>query len=819
MISASKLRMANILRMNDKSSTQISVFRDNSGASRVKWVFWIIVLLAMVTAIIVISKSPAIKKKFPGKDPYALAWLYEFRENNYQNTKLPWNTSQGNFNLAQSAFLQGEIHEAEYFLLSADKNTDDYKSLKKKIEDYKILQEKLITWLYVERNFNNEPFVYADAYSLINEILSLSEVGYIRVRPLFLKGYLLLKEGRRTEARRIFKDLSKTGGAFSYISKYMLAKTYLGDESKEPGIKAFEDYLNNNPESRLAPLASYYMSKMYLESDRPDDALNAAKKGIAVGESSEYMPELLLAQESALKLTAPMSADESLIVILKRFPSSNVVFKRAIEVYEDWDEGNISLEKSDVLIETCNVLVVNSRYYQSKKLLDKLIPTLENDDLAYARLILAKRQKGVGEFNSSIKECKKAIELTDDKNLKTEIYSLMGKVYGLKKDVSSAEKYYSLAGKSKGEMSDWALREIARIAYKNGWRMKAEKYYGELVESFPDSKYASEGLNYLVVLSRYNKDKEKTEKYAKLLKEKGTLFEDRLKGEYYLHKIGKGNLSYCDNHPLAYYSFIAKKCPVDMNVDSSKAYPSVNRYKKNLAWEYFLAGCFDLAEKEYEFQDDSDDPYARMVLSYLAFINKGPHDGILQTRDFTAGNFQAEIEKGYSDWFFRNTFPMKYTDKIEKLVAENNFPISFILAIIRQESYFKESIKSSSGALGLMQIMPTTGKWIAQYFNESRGWKKSNLTNPDTNLKYGVWYQNHLRDLLGNEAGMILAGHNGGPGNVGKWKGMFPIWDSDKYLFYEMIPSMETRNFIRHVSVNQRIYEILLKIEGERIYF
>ena len=792
---------------------------DTGGVSRYTCASCVLFIIAIIVAFNIISNLNVIQEKFPQKDPYRLEELAKQRQQLNSFANIPLGNSNSDINRAESAFLQGEIHEAEYFLGKADKNSKEYKSLKSKINDYKTLRDDLENWLYVERNFQNEPFTYGEAYKLINKILNLSDTGYIHVRHLFLKGYLLLKEGRRTEARRIFKDLSKNGGALSETSVYLLAKTYMPDDDKSKSIELFNQFISKNENSRLAPLASYYLSSMLYETGKNKEALDAADNGIKTGENSEYLQELLIAQEAALQVTSPESARSALSSLLKRFPSDNEVFKRAIQVYEEWDKGLITFDKSDVLLETCNVLVANGRFHQSKKLLDKLIPTLEKDNLAYARLILAKRQKGVGEFNSSLKECKDAIALTGDKELKSSIYALMGEVYGLKKDVASAEKYYSLAGKEKGSMSDWALREIARIAYENGWRKKAEKYYSELTESFPDSQYASEGLNYLVVLSHYNKDKVKTEKYAKLLKENGTLFEDRLKGDYYLNKIGKGRLQYCEDYPLAYYSFIAKKCPVDMHIEPSKAYPAVNKHKNNLGWEYFLAGCYDLAEKEYEFLNDKNDPYGRMVLCYLAFINNGPHDGILQTRDFTAGNFQAQLEKGYSGWFFPNAFPMKYREEIEKLAAENNFPISFILAIIRQESYFKANAKSSAGALGLMQIMPATGKWIAQYFNESKGFKISKLTDPKTNLKYGVWYQKHLRDLLGNEAGMILAGHNGGPGNVEKWKGMFPVWDKDKYLFYEMIPSMETRNFIRHVHVNQRIYEIMLKNESENVHF
>jgi len=256
-----------------------------------------------------------------------------------------------------------------------------------------------------------------------------------------------------------------------------------------------------------------------------------------------------------------------------------------------------------------------------------------------------------------------------------------------------------------------------------------------------------------------------------------------------------------------------------MYLPPEKAYPSVNKFKSNLAWEYFLAGCYDLAEKEYQFLNDASDPYEKMVLCYTAYFHKSFTDGIIKTRDFMDGNFQASVEKGYMKQFYRKAYPMDYVDIIEKYAPQNGFQTSLILALIRQESFFNPKVHSSSNAIGLMQILPSTGRWIFQNNSQTGKFDSSKLTNPEYNIENGVWYLDYLREVAGDESGMILAGHNAGPGNLKKWKNMFPVYESDKYLFYELIPSRQTRNFIKYVLTNQRIYEILYKTSGEDIYF
>jgi soluble lytic murein transglycosylase len=779
----------------------------------------LVIILALIIVIVAL-KLPSIKKHIPQKDPYALTLLSNERQDLYSQLSNRAVTDKPYLQLAQSAFCQGEIYEAKYFLSRAKSFDTGYNTLKANIESYEKLNKELLGSLYDDRKFYNEPFVYDHQYKLIGQILDLSETGYVRVRHLFLKGYLLLKEGRRTEARQIFDDLRKNGGVLAETSLYLYAKTFVSDTETEEGIIAFKEYIDEHSDARLAPLASVYLATLLEKSGKLDYARDVLQlTGLAFSlEESEYIPEMLLKRESL----EDKSSDESrklLVEMFRDYPRISGVFERALEIYNGWEKGEIKLNDSELYLHVANVLVENGRYTQSKKFLDALIKTIDPKFLDRANFIYAKRDKGAGEIDSAIIHCKAAIQKTSDKNIKSQAYSLIGEIYGLKGDVANAEKNYKFAGDAKGLMGDYALREIGRIAYANGWRAKAEQYYGELVNSFPDSEYASEALNYLVVLEFYQGEKESAEKYARMLSEKGTENEDRLKGKYFLYRLGKESKEYGSENPLAYYSMIAGTSDVKFFLDPDQTYPEVNKYKDNLAWEYFLAGCWDLAEKEYEYLWDSNDPYSKMARCYIAYHHKEPSDGIRMTRDYTAGNYQSKIEKGYSIWFFEKAFPMDYISFIEKTSAERNLPSSLFLGIIRQESFFDPNARSYANAEGLMQIMPQTGKWIADQLGEGRGYDSSRMLDPRRNIEYGGWYLSHLRDLLGSETGMILAGHNGGPGNVKKWKEMFPVWETDKYLFYELIPAMQTRNFVRYNLVNKRIYEERIKQMGHEVYF
>ena len=133
---------------------------------------------------------------------------------------------------------------------------------------------------------------------------------------------------------------------------------------------------------------------------------------------------------------------------------------------------------------------------------------------------------------------------------------------------------------------------------------------------------------------------------------------------------------------------------------------------------------------------------------------------------------------------------------------------ALVYAFVRQESCFNQRAESGVGAVGLMQIMPATGKELAKSLQFP--FKKQLLKNPEYNLSLG---QNYLLNLIqkpavGDNLMYIAAAYNAGPGNLIKWKKK--IETDDPLLFLESIPSKETRSFVERIVVNYWIYRNLM---------
>ena len=160
-----------------------------------------------------------------------------------------------------------------------------------------------------------------------------------------------------------------------------------------------------------------------------------------------------------------------------------------------------------------------------------------------------------------------------------------------------------------------------------------------------------------------------------------------------------------------------------------------------------------------------------------------------------------------SDWFQKKyIFPFLYQEAIYTYALERDLDPYLVAGVIRAESKFISEARSPKGALGLMQIMPETGHWIAEQTNHKE-FTTAELLDPDINIRFGTWYLASLKkEFAGNEV-LILAAYNGGRGNVKQWMQRYG-W-SDDFAEIEQIPFRETKEYVEKVLYNKKRYQEL----------
>jgi soluble lytic murein transglycosylase len=155
------------------------------------------------------------------------------------------------------------------------------------------------------------------------------------------------------------------------------------------------------------------------------------------------------------------------------------------------------------------------------------------------------------------------------------------------------------------------------------------------------------------------------------------------------------------------------------------------------------------------------------------------------------------------DWYSRWLYPLKNADLISRSANQNQLDPALVAAVIYEESSFDETISSDAGAVGLMQLMPSTATWIA---SKTGGvdFRVSDLKDPAVNIAYGCWYLRYLTDRYGSYE-LALAAYNGGTENLDKWLAEAQARGREFSSAVD-IPWPETREFVISVDKTRDIY-------------
>lgn len=261
-------------------------------------------------------------------------------------------------------------------------------------------------------------------------------------------------------------------------------------------------------------------------------------------------------------------------------------------------------------------------------------------------------------------------------------------------------------------------------------------------------------------------------------------------------------------HPRTFYGLLAARA-LGRDYDFNWQMPAFTRDYYNLlnadprgqrALALVAAGQNHLAEIELtRMSPDADGKLYTALMAYADFAN-------LPALAHRVGSIVSDAEqKDFYDMALYPTGPWEPTKGYE-------IDPSLIHAIMRQESHFNPYASSGSGAVGLMQLMPSTASYITgKDFKDKKRYK---LMNPQVNLDIGQYYLKRLlkNPLVGGDIIKLLVAYNAGPGNLQKWDDQIDD-DVDPLLFIEMIPAYETRAYVEHVMSNYWIYRLRDKKE------
>ncbi|MGH9670050.1 MAG: transglycosylase SLT domain-containing protein [Terriglobales bacterium] len=215
---------------------------------------------------------------------------------------------------------------------------------------------------------------------------------------------------------------------------------------------------------------------------------------------------------------------------------------------------------------------------------------------------------------------------------------------------------------------------------------------------------------------------------------------------------------------------------------------------------------FDLAIAELEAAYSKDGSLWAMGEMVRIYQSTGRYYRALQTlKRGVPGYFSFEIAD-LPRPFWEALFPRLYWSDIQKYSAENQLDPFLVAGVIRQESEFHAGAVSRARALGLMQILPSTGRKLAREM-KIRRFSTNMLWDPTVNVQMGTRYFRGLLDSLEGTPQYALAAYNAGPDRVADWRAAGPYRDVNEFV--ESIPFTETREYVQAVMRNAAVYRRL----------
>ncbi|HWA58456.1 MAG TPA: transglycosylase SLT domain-containing protein, partial [Gemmatimonadales bacterium] len=205
-------------------------------------------------------------------------------------------------------------------------------------------------------------------------------------------------------------------------------------------------------------------------------------------------------------------------------------------------------------------------------------------------------------------------------------------------------------------------------------------------------------------------------------------------------------------------------------------------------------------EKEWLLTDSRRQPERLLSAADLLRRAGQPSAGVILARRALAAGARPDART------YRLIYPLLHEEELKAQAEAAGVERSVVAALIRQESIWEPEAKSRAGALGLMQVMPGTGREIARALKISR-WQVETLFDPATNIRFGTY---HLAGILRRFQGDLsrsLAAYNAGASRVTTWNGADGIRDPE--LFIERITFQETRDYVRIIERNLTLYRAL----------
>jgi len=282
---------------------------------------------------------------------------------------------------------------------------------------------------------------------------------------------------------------------------------------------------------------------------------------------------------------------------------------------------------------------------------------------------------------------------------------------------------------------------------------------------------------------------------------------DRYRNFYYA-ELGRQRLKHLPpaGDTTAEYALLDRVPPLDSSGKVTESEPPSDELHVQKAELLGNGGLVDFAVRELQAAAATDGGSWAPAETAQLYVETGHYDRAIESMKHSAPNYFALDIPDLPRKYWEALFPKPYWSDLKRSAAANGLDPYLVASLIRQESEFNPNAVSRANAVGLMQLLPKTGKAVAKEVKLKR-YSASQLYTPAVNMQLGTRYFRGMVDRFGGSFEYALAAYNAGSDRVDEWLAQGKYRDPQEFV--ESIPFTETREYVQAILRNASVYKQL----------
>jgi soluble lytic murein transglycosylase len=351
-----------------------------------------------------------------------------------------------------------------------------------------------------------------------------------------------------------------------------------------------------------------------------------------------------------------------------------------------------------------------------------------------------------------------------------------------------------------GSRASYAHWKTAWLTLRQGHNDEAKKLFDEQIALYPSSNETSAALYWRARLAEEDNQPAMARAYYQKLSERYR--------NYYYAELGRDRLKKLPATPdsTEHYVLLDRVAPLGNVEKVTLSDPPADDLHVQKAELLGNGGLIDFAVRELTAALNAGVGNWTLAETAQLYTDTGHYDRAIEVMKRSVPSYFAVEIPNLPRPYWDALFPRPYWTDLKKFSVANGLDPFLVASLIRQESEFNPAAVSRANAVGLMQLLPQTGKLVA-HEEKLKRYTASQLFTPEVNLQLGTRYFRGMVDHFGGSFEYALAAYNAGSDRVEEWLGQGKYRDQQEFV--ESIPFTETREYVQAILRNAAVYKQL----------